>query len=117
MGTDKIFKLYIVTEYKSKYSITKYQNEEDALTANHLRRMAAAYKELKLEIEYVKKLFPKTHNVFRITSATVDDLTCVFCDKNEKKHTISCNITSMYPCVAPMWFSESEDPCLIEIIE
>ena len=52
-----------------------------------------AYKELKLEIEYLKKIFPETHNVFRIVSASVDDVTCLFCDLNE---TISCNITVSY---------------------
>ena len=78
--------------------------------------MASGYKDLKLEIEYVKKVFPKPNDVFHITTATLDDLTCVFCDLNGKKHSISCNITSMYPAVPPMWFSESENANLIEII-
>jgi len=76
----------------------------------------SAYKELKLEIEELKNVFTKSHEVLRIVSASVDDLTCL-CELNGKKHTISCNITALYPDVAPMWFSESEDACVMEIIK
>jgi ubiquitin-conjugating enzyme E2 Q len=78
--------------------------------------MSSAYKELKLEIDHLKNVFTKSHEVIRIVSATVDDLTCA-CDINEKRHSVSCNITALYPDVAPMWFSESEDPNVLGIIE
>lgn len=48
---------------------------------------------VKSEITYLKTVFPKTHDVLRIISGTVDDLTCSFTDNSSKKHTILCNIT------------------------
>lgn len=74
-------------------------------------------KELKREIEYLKVVFPKAQNVFRILSASVDDLTCSFTDRAGKKHTIICNITDMYPDYPPIWCSESEVPQLMDIVE
>ncbi|XP_057304924.1 ubiquitin-conjugating enzyme E2 Q2-like [Hydractinia symbiolongicarpus] len=72
---------------------------------------------VKSEITYLKTVFPKTHDVLRIISGTVDDLTCSFTDNSSKKHTILCNITHEYPVISPIWFSESEESYIVDIIE
>lgn len=50
-------------------------------------------KELKKEIEFLRSLYPKDHNVFRILSGSVDDLRCSFTDSSDKKHTLICSIS------------------------
>lgn len=48
---------------------------------------------LKLEIKTLERIFPKTHDRFRILHASVDELTCRFIGKNGKNYDIHANIT------------------------
>lgn len=48
---------------------------------------------LKEEIKTLKKTFTKSHPVFQIISASVDELCCRFITKNGKKYEIMANIT------------------------
>lgn len=48
---------------------------------------------LKQEIKAVERIFPKDHERFQVTAASVDELTCRFIGKNGKKHDITANIT------------------------
>lgn len=48
---------------------------------------------LKLEIKTLERIFPKTHERFRILNASVDELTCRFIGKNGKTYDIHANIT------------------------
>ncbi|KAI2808129.1 ubiquitin-conjugating enzyme [Blomia tropicalis] len=72
----------------------------------------ACLNRLKTDIRCLLDTFPKTHPLFRVTSATVDEISCTFVvnDQNkEKKYSINANITETYPSDPPVWFSDSDD--------
>ncbi|OTF76169.1 hypothetical protein BLA29_015116, partial [Euroglyphus maynei] len=64
---------------------------------------------LKSDVKALSELFPRTHPLFRVTLATVDEISCVFIVHNdqssanssssslEKKFVINANITETYP--------------------
>lgn len=79
--------------------------------------MATALHGLKREVKYLQKVFPRTHEHFRTMKASLDDLTFHFVGKKGTVHIISCNITGTYPSSTPMWFSESEDSTITDIVE
>lgn len=56
-------------------------------------------------------------NCFRLVSASVDELVCEFVDTNLKKYRINANICDSYPQLPPVWFSESEDSVIADIVE
>lgn len=55
--------------------------------------MAICLNNLKSEIKTLEKLFSKSHELFQIINASVDELTCRFISKNGKKYDIHANIT------------------------
>lgn len=55
--------------------------------------MAICLNNLKSEIKTLESLFSKSHEVFQIVNASVDELTCRFISKNGKKYDIHANIT------------------------
>lgn len=55
--------------------------------------MAICLNNLKLEIKTLEKLFSKSHELFQIVNASVDELTCRFISQNGKKTDIHANIT------------------------
>jgi hypothetical protein len=66
--------------------------------------------------------FPATSNSllnmpFRLISASVDELVCELVDAERKKYRVNANICENYPQAPPVWFSESEDSVLTDIIE
>ena len=72
----------------------------------------ACLNRLKSDIRYLLDIFPRTHPLFRVTSATVDEISCIFIVKTgqkEKKYNINANITETYPTDPPVWFSDSDD--------
>ena len=72
----------------------------------------ACLNRLKSDIRCLVEIFPRTHSLFRVTSATVDEISCIFLVKisqKEKKYTINANITETYPTDPPVWFSDSDD--------
>lgn len=72
----------------------------------------ACLNRLKSDIRILCEIFPPTHSLFRVTSATVDEITCSFVVKkgsSEKKYSINANITENYPSDPPVWFSDSDD--------
>lgn len=79
--------------------------------------MSSKIRGLKSEVQQIQAVFPKTHDFFRTVSASLDDLTFHFIGRNGEKQVISCNITGMYPDQPPMWFSESEDGTITDIVE
>eukprot|EP00794_Sanderia_malayensis_P009965 gene9965-10987_t len=79
--------------------------------------MSSSLLGLKREVRYLQKVFPRNHEQFRTIQASVDDLTFHFIGLDGAAHVISCNITGMYPASPPMWFSESEDATIIDIVE
>jgi len=54
---------------------------------------------------------------FRIISSNMDELVCELIDTDNKKYRIIANICENYPSLPPVWFSESEDAIIIDIIE
>lgn len=80
-----------------------------------------------LERLFLKKLSPSTSSsittpvpnvtCFRLISASLDELVCEFVDTNSKKYRINANICETYPQSPPVWFSESEDSSILDIIE
>lgn len=48
---------------------------------------------LKLEIKTLEKIFTKNHERFQILNSSVDELTCRFIGKNDKRYDIHANIT------------------------
>lgn len=61
--------------------------------------MAICLNNLKSEIKTLEKLFSKSHELFQIINASVDELTCRFISKSSKKYIdIHANIT-VSPCL------------------
>lgn len=58
-----------------------------------VEEMAICFNNLKAEIKTLEKLFSKSHEVFQIVNASVDELTCRFISKSGKKYDIHANIT------------------------
>ena len=55
--------------------------------------MSSKFQVLRKEINYLKDLFPKDHNVLRILTASLDDIELSYNGLNNKSHCISCSIT------------------------
>lgn len=72
---------------------------------------------LKAEIKTLERVFPKTHDRFRILYASVDELTCRFVGKNGKVYDIHANITETYPSTPPVWFAESEETSVTNAVQ
>ncbi|CAG2248571.1 UBE2Q [Mytilus edulis] len=78
----------------------------------------ACLTKLKQDIKLLERAFPKeSDRSFRILSASVDEINCVFIDESGGKHRINANITESYPQSPPIWFSEDEDQNISSTIE
>ncbi|KAG8184865.1 hypothetical protein JTE90_016206 [Oedothorax gibbosus] len=77
----------------------------------------ACLNNLKQDIKTLESLFPKGHELFQITAASVDELTCRFICRNGKKFEIHANITETYPSTPPVWFAETEDPSITSAVQ
>uniref|UniRef100_A0A0B6ZLZ8 UBC core domain-containing protein n=1 Tax=Arion vulgaris TaxID=1028688 RepID=A0A0B6ZLZ8_9EUPU len=71
---------------------------------------------LKEDIRILETTFTTTHSRFQILTATVDELTCRFVGKDGETYDIHANITETYPQMAPIWFSDSDDPCVVDMV-
>ncbi|XP_076350478.1 ubiquitin-conjugating enzyme E2 Q2-like isoform X6 [Tachypleus tridentatus] len=72
---------------------------------------------LKQDIKTLELHFPKSHERFQVVAASVDELTCRFVGKNEKKYEIHANITEAYPSTPPVWFAETEDSSITTAVQ
>lgn len=77
----------------------------------------ACLNNLKQDIKTLEALFPKSHELFQITAATVDELTCRFTGRSGKNFEIHANITETYPTTPPVWFAETEDPAITSAVQ
>eukprot|EP00058_Branchiostoma_floridae_P016529 XP_002602017.1 hypothetical protein BRAFLDRAFT_82604 [Branchiostoma floridae] len=77
----------------------------------------SCFQQLRQELRQLEALFPKDHERFRVESASLDEVTCIFVSPNDDTFVIHCNINENYPHSSPMWFSESEDPVVSAAIE
>ncbi|XP_068595001.1 ubiquitin-conjugating enzyme E2 Q2-like isoform X4 [Brachionichthys hirsutus] len=72
---------------------------------------------LKAELKFLESIFDPNHERFRIIDWKPDELSCQFNVTREKLLIIHCNITESYPSTAPIWFVDSDDPSLAEVLE
>lgn len=77
----------------------------------------ACLNKLKADIRLLELLFPQSHDRFRILSANVDEISCCYINQRGNKKNIFANITEVYPSSPPVWFSDSDDPNISEIVE
>lgn len=77
----------------------------------------ACFNTLKLEIKTLEQIFTKSHERFRILSASVDELSCRFIGRNGKQYDIHANITETYPSTPPVWFAESEETSITNAVQ
>ena len=54
---------------------------------------------------------------FRLISASADELVCELVDAAKKKYRINANICESYPHAPPVWFSESDEALITDIVE
>uniref|UniRef100_A0A672LJ52 E2 ubiquitin-conjugating enzyme n=1 Tax=Sinocyclocheilus grahami TaxID=75366 RepID=A0A672LJ52_SINGR len=65
----------------------------------------------------LESIFDPNHERFRIIDWKPDELSCQFNVTGEKLLIIHCNITESYPTTPPIWFVDSDDPSLTEVLE
>lgn len=74
------------------------------------------FQELKRELSILEKTFGPRHEHFRVEANGLDEVTCRFLATNGE-HVVHCNIFESYPNPPPMWFAESEDAKITQILE
>uniref|UniRef100_A0A3B4A9Z2 E2 ubiquitin-conjugating enzyme n=1 Tax=Periophthalmus magnuspinnatus TaxID=409849 RepID=A0A3B4A9Z2_9GOBI len=72
---------------------------------------------LKAELKFLESIFDPNHERFRIIDWKPDELSCQFNVTREKLLIIHCNITESYPSTPPIWFVDSDDPSLAQVLE
>ncbi|KAK3570665.1 hypothetical protein QTP86_024758 [Hemibagrus guttatus] len=72
---------------------------------------------LKAELKFLESIFDTNHERFRIIDWKPDELSCQFNVTGDKLLIIHCNITESYPSTPPLWFVDSDDPSLTQILE
>nr|CAB3267450.1 ubiquitin-conjugating enzyme E2 Q2 [Phallusia mammillata] len=71
---------------------------------------------LKAELQQIAEAFPKGHPTFRVINANIDEICCQFVT-NSGTHEINCTISEPYPTSTPMWYSDSEDKNVTQVME
>uniref|UniRef100_A0A8C6LEK2 E2 ubiquitin-conjugating enzyme n=1 Tax=Nothobranchius furzeri TaxID=105023 RepID=A0A8C6LEK2_NOTFU len=71
---------------------------------------------LKAELKFLESIFDPNHERFRIIDWKPDELSCQFNVTGEKLLIIHCNITESYPSTPPIWFVDSDDPSLTQVL-
>lgn len=79
--------------------------------------MARRIDELKQELEKLKELFPITHPRFRVVSYSLDELSVHFTGVTGEQIVLNCNISEILECGLPIWYSESENKMVCEVME
>lgn len=74
------------------------------------------FQELKRELSILEKTFGLRHEYFRVEANGLDEVTYRFLAPNGE-HVVHCNIYESYPNPPPMWFAESEDAKITQIVE
>lgn len=77
---------------------------------------------VKLELERIRKSFPlqkDSHHKygFSLKSVSPDEICLLFKDKKSHCHIINCTITEAYPLAKPIWYSDTEDKKVTEVME
>lgn len=72
---------------------------------------------IKVELDHISKVFPKSSELFSIQSYTSDELCCLFKDGKNVKHFINCTISGSYPTSKLMWYSSTDDQQVTDVLE
>jgi len=73
---------------------------------------------LKEEIKKLESKFPFEHERLSVTAQrSLDEITVTFKQDNDLKFIIQCNIPEDYPNERPLWFSDSEDETICQVLE
>lgn len=72
---------------------------------------------LKAELKFLESIFDPNHERFRILDWKPDELSCQFNVTGDQLLIIHCNITESYPTTPPIWFVDSDDPSLTQVLE
>jgi len=76
----------------------------------------ACIQKLKEDISVLERLFPKGHERVQIMNASLDEITLKFIKPDSTSYEFTGSILENYPRVAPLWFSESEDPVIEAVL-
>ncbi|CAH8630157.1 unnamed protein product [Dicrocoelium dendriticum] len=73
-------------------------------------------RKLKDDQQLIIQCFTKEHSTFRIVSSTLDEICCKFLCGGSTLD-ITGSLLGTYPRTPPIWFSDSDDPCITRIFE
>uniref|UniRef100_A0AC34QI53 UBC core domain-containing protein n=1 Tax=Panagrolaimus sp. JU765 TaxID=591449 RepID=A0AC34QI53_9BILA len=76
----------------------------------------ACIQKLKEDLIVLERLFPKGHERVQIISASLDEVVLKFVKPDSTSYDFTGSILENYPRVAPLWFTDSEDPSITAII-
>uniref|UniRef100_A0A914Z297 UBC core domain-containing protein n=1 Tax=Panagrolaimus superbus TaxID=310955 RepID=A0A914Z297_9BILA len=77
----------------------------------------ACIQKLREDLTLLERLFPKEHERVRVMTSSLDEVCLRFVKPDGKYFDMSASIQENYPRVAPIWFSESEDPLVTSVLE
>ncbi|KAG9511344.1 Ubiquitin-conjugating enzyme E2 Q2 [Fragariocoptes setiger] len=77
----------------------------------------ACLNKLKSDIRRLESVYKLDHPRFRVISANVDEICCCFILSNSRQVVIHANITEVYPACPPVWFSETDDASIGNVVE
>ncbi|CAK8693980.1 ubiquitin-conjugating enzyme E2 Q2-like [Clavelina lepadiformis] len=77
--------------------------------------MSQSTASLRAELKHISVLFPRSHSVFRVVSSSIDEICCHFVNGKDK-HVINCTISESYPQSKPMWYCDTEDISVMQVV-
>ncbi|VDP09352.1 unnamed protein product [Soboliphyme baturini] len=78
--------------------------------------MCACLKKFKADLKFLQSLFAKDHERFRVTTSSLDEISCMFLCSDGQQISASASILENYPQTPPVWFSDSENPMVLELL-
>ncbi|OQV24334.1 Ubiquitin-conjugating enzyme E2 Q2 [Hypsibius exemplaris] len=72
---------------------------------------------LKDDLKKIEGFFPRSHPVFQLRSANIDEVHVRFCASPVATFDIHCNLPENFPKSAPLWSSESDNAQITGLLE
>lgn len=82
----------------------------------NIRPKMARIDQLRKELKTLDQTFPDSHTRLSIKAPSLDELHVRFKESN-RCYIIICNIPEDYPNSRPLWFSETENPVVCQVLE
>lgn len=79
--------------------------------------MSARIHQLKEELKHLPDRFPGTHPTLSVKAPSLDELRLQFKDGSGSVFELTCNIPENYPENRPLWFSETDNPVVSQVLE